>query len=116
MKSTILYIIVKQWFKDKSGVELDDAAIDAIIKELTEERGENPYLKAKEEVSEWIGVCDRMPKEGKFNESDHIMIKTSDGKITQGFTNKGLFYSSYITEKLKFKEVTHWRPLLNINK
>ena len=35
MKSTLLYLIVKQWFEDKSGTELDDAVIDAIIKELT---------------------------------------------------------------------------------
>ena len=38
MKSTLLYLIVKQWFEDKSGTELDDAVIDAIIKELTEKK------------------------------------------------------------------------------
>jgi isoleucyl-tRNA synthetase len=38
MKSTILQIIVKEWFKDRLGGELEDVVIDAIIKELTEKK------------------------------------------------------------------------------
>jgi len=133
MKSTILQIIVKQWFEDKSVTELDDAVIDAIIKELTEKKDnrititdiepkssrihyeskkdaeEIPTINdfSPKEESDWIGVEDKMP-EVKGIQSEQITFLTLGDKIIDGYSNGRKFYDA---DGIIHRFVTHWRHL-----
>ena len=86
MKSTILQIIVKEWFKDRLGGKLDDGVLEAIIKELTEKKDnrititdiEPKHYESKKdaeplEESEWISVNDRMPEENEHQCSEDVL-------------------------------------------
>ena len=122
MKSTLLYLIVKQWFEDKSGTELDDAVIDAIIKELTEKKDnrititdiEPKHYESKKDAeankeSDWISVNDRMPKENEHQCSEDVLIHYSLGLISIGFTHKR-FWQNEKGER-NIEDVRNWKPL-----
>ena len=126
MKSTLLYLIVKQWFEDKSGTELDDAVIDAIIKELTEKKDNrititdiepksSPiHYESKKDAeankeSDWISVKDKMPKENEHQCSEDVLIHYSLGLISIGFTHKG-FWQNEKGER-NIEDVRNWKPL-----
>ena len=122
MKSTLLYLIVKQWFEDKSGTELDDAVIDAIIKELTEKKDnrititdiEPKHYESKKDAeankeSDWISVNDRMPKENEHQCSEDVLIHYSLGLISIGFTHKGFWQNE--TGERNIEDVRNWKPL-----
>ena len=124
MKSTILKIIVKEWFKDRLGGELDDGVLEAIIKELTEKKDDRititdiepkpnriHYESKKDaeplEESEWISVNDRMPKEIKFKDEDYLVFN-DQGEIEVCFINNRVF-----RDKREDRNViaSHWRHL-----
>ena len=119
MKSTILKIIVKEWFKDRLGGELDDGVLEAIIKELTEKK-DNPititdiepkhYESEKDaeanKESDWISVKDKMPKHNKYFIGNNIIMKTVSGEEIKGFTCKNTFYK-YNGDYPSC--VTHWK-------
>ena len=124
MKSTILQIIVKEWFKDRLGGELEDVVIDAIIKELTEKKDNRititdiepksspiHYESKKDaeplEESEWISVNDRMPEEFR-RESKYIEFKTLSGMLIDGYSKRNAFYDSKYGSIIT-SIVTHWK-------
>jgi len=43
MESKILKIIVKQWFRDKAGIKIDNPVLDKVINELTKDSKENTF-------------------------------------------------------------------------
>ena len=124
MKSTILQIIVKEWFKDRLGGELDDGVLEAIIKELTEKKDNRititdiepkssriHYESKKDaeplEESEWISVNDRMPEEFR-RESKYIEFKTLSGMLIDGYSKRNAFYDSKYGSIIT-SIVTHWK-------
>jgi hypothetical protein len=124
MTSTLLYLIVKQWFEDKSGTELDDAVIDAIIKELTEKKDNrititdiepksSPiHYESKKDAeankeSDWISVNDRMPEEIKFKAEDYLVFN-DQGEIEVCFINNGVFRDQREDRNVI---ASHWRYL-----
>jgi len=115
MKSTILYIIVKQWFKDKSGTELDDAVLEAIIKELKEEpqacQGihyeSEKDAEAKAELIEWISVKHIMPTKDDYDKKGFVWASLSDGIIIEAYEAVRGWVSH---EGYKLNNVTHWQP------
>ena len=126
MKSTILQIIVKEWFKDRLGGELDDGVLEAIIKELTEKKDNRITITDIEpksnrihyeiekdaeanKESDWISVNDRMPKENEHQCSEDVLIHYSLGLISIGFTHKG-FWQNEKGER-NVEDVRNWKPL-----
>jgi hypothetical protein len=126
MKSTILQIIVKEWFKDRLGGELHDEVLEAIIKELTEKKDNRititdieprssriHYESNKDaeplEESEWISVNDRMPEENEHQCSEDVLIYYSLGLISIGFTHKGFWQNE--TGERNIEDVKNWKPL-----
>jgi hypothetical protein len=126
MKSTILKIIVKEWFKDRLGGELDDGVLEAIIKELTEKKDNRititdiepksnriHYESEKDaeanKESDWISVNDRMPEENEHQCSEDVLIHYSLGLISIGFTHKG-FWQNEKGER-NIEDVRNWKPL-----
>ena len=124
MKSTILKIIVKEWFKDRLGGELDDGVLEAIIKELTEKKDNRititdiepkpnriHYESNKDaeplEESEWISVNDRMPKEIKFKAKDYLVFN-DQGEIEVCFINNRVFRDQREDRNVI---ASHWRHL-----
>ena len=124
MKSTILQIIVKEWFKDRLGGELHDEVLEAIIKELTEKKDNRititdiepkssriHYESKKDaeplEESEWISVNDRMPEEFR-RESKYIEFKTLSGMLIDGYSKRNAFYDSKYGSIIT-SIVTHWK-------
>ena len=124
MKSTILQIIVKEWFKDRLGGELDDGVLEAIIKELTEKKDNRititdiepksnriHYESKKDaeplEESEWISVNDRMPtNDNVFRNSNPLICKLLHGQEVEGFTKSNIFRNEDGTHQ---NNVTHWK-------
>ena len=119
MKSTILKIIVKEWFKDRLGGELDDGVLEAIIKELTEKKDnrititdiEPKHYESEKDAeankeSDWISVKDKMPKHNKYFIGNNIIMKTVSGEEIKGFTCKNTFYK-YNGDYPSC--VTHWK-------
>ena len=119
MKSTILKIIVKEWFKDRLGGELDDKVLEAIIKELTEKKDnrititdiEPKHYESEKDAeankeSDWISVKDKMPKHNKYFIGNNIIMKTVSGEEIKGFTCKNTFYK-YNGDYPSC--VTHWK-------
>ena len=115
MKSTILKIIVK----DRLGGELDDAVLEAIIKELTEKKDnrititdiEPKHYESEKDAeankeSDWISVKDKMPKHNKYFIGNNIIMKTVSGEEIKGFTCKNTFYK-YNGDYPSC--VTHWK-------
>ena len=122
MKSTILKIIVKEWFKDRLGGELDDKVLEAIIKELTEKKDnrititdiEPKHYESEKDAeankeSDWISVNDRMPEENEHQCSEDDLIHYSLGLISIGFTHKG-FWQNEKGER-NIEDVRNWKPL-----
>ena len=126
MKSTILKIIVKQWFKDRLRGKLDDGVLEAIIKELTEKKDNRITITDIEpksnrihyeiekdaeanKESDWISVKDRMPKENEHQCSEDVLIHYSLGLISIGFTHQG-FWQNEKGEK-NVEDVRNWKPL-----
>ena len=124
MKSTILQIIVKEWFKDRLGGELDDAVLEAIIKELTEKKDNRititdiepkpnriHYESKKDaeplEESEWVSIRDKMPEEFR-RESKYIEFKTLSGMLIDGYSKRNAFYDSKYGSIIT-SIVTHWK-------
>ena len=122
MKSTILQIIVKEWFKDRLGGELEDAVLEAIIKELTEKKdnrititdiepkSSRIHYESKKDLeankeSDWIGVEDKMP-EVKGIQSEQITFLTLGDKIIDGYSNGRKFYDA---DGIIHRFVTHWK-------
>ena len=119
MKSTILKIIVKEWFKDRLGGELEDGVLEAIIKELTEKKDnrititdiEPKHYESEKDAeankeSDWISVKDKMPKHNKYFIGNNIIMKTVSGEEIKGFTCKNTFYK-YNGDYPSC--VTHWK-------
>ena len=119
MKSTILQIIVKEWFKDRLGGELEDGVLEAIIKELTEKKDnrititdiEPKHYESEKDAeankeSDWISVKDKMPKHNKYFIGNNIIMKTVSGEEIKGFTCKNTFYK-YNGDYPSC--VTHWK-------
>ena len=124
MKSTILQIIVKEWFKDRLGGELEDVVIEAIIKELTEKKdnlititdiepkSSRIHYESKKDLeankeSDWISVNDRMPKEIKFKAKDYLVFN-DQGEIEVCFINNGVFRDQREDRNVI---ASHWRHL-----
>ena len=124
MKSTILQIIVKEWFKDRLGGELEDVVLEAIIKELTEKKDNRititdiepksnriHYESEKDaeanKESDWISVNDRMPKEIKFKAKDYLVFN-DQGEIEVCFINNGVFRDQREDRNVI---ASHWRHL-----
>jgi hypothetical protein len=124
MKSTLLYLIVKQWFEDKSGTELDDGVLEAIIKELTEKKdnrititdiepkSNRIHYESKKDAEpleeiEWISVNDRMPtNDNVFRNSNPLICKLLHGQEVEGFTKSNIFRNKDGTHQ---NNVTHWK-------
>jgi len=123
MKSTILQIIVKEWFKDRLGGELEDVVLEAIIKELTEKKdnqititdiepkSSRIHYESKKDAeankeSEWISVKDKMPEHNKYFIGNNIIMKTVSGEEIKGFACKNTFYK-YNGDYPSC--VTHWK-------
>ena len=123
MKSTILQIIVKEWFKDRLGGELEDVVLEAIIKELTEKKdnqititdiepkSSRIHYESKKDSeankeSEWISVKDKMPEHNKYFIGNNIIMKTVSGEEIKGFACKNTFYK-YNGDHPSC--VTHWK-------
>jgi len=118
IKSTILQIIVKQWFRDKAGIEVDDSVLDSVFKELTEQPETSQgihYQSEKDaeskEVSEWISVNDSMPEENACKISKDILTFNYEGECNVGYTCRGIFKRFNNYDTINIENITHWRHL-----
>jgi hypothetical protein len=124
MKSTILQIIVKEWFKDRLGGELEDVVLEAIIKELTEKkdnrititdiepRSSRIHYESEKDAeankeSEWISVKDRMPPLHKEGNLPIVEILGEDNVTMEGYYCH--IFGLWMTTHDTIVKVTHWK-------
>jgi len=117
MKSTILQIIVKQWFRDKAGIEIDDSVLDKVIQELTEQPGifksthyeSKKDAEAKEDNHELIECTVESIGKHKTEENiEFIELKYDYGDYKLETVNKGdKIYLSLIRDQ-EYKEESDW--------
>jgi len=124
MKSTILQIIVKQWFRDKAGFEIDDSVLDSVFKELTEKKDNQititdiepksnriHYESEKDaeanKESDWISVKDRMPPLHKEGKLPIVEILGEDNVTMEGYYCH--IFGLWMTTHDTIVKVTHWK-------
>ena len=106
MKSTILQIIVKEWFKDRLGGELDDAVLEAIIKELTEKK-DNPITITDIEPKHYESKNDLEAKENKTNYYSEIQMSEAYDKGAYDQTNQSGHFNIH-NYKPEFTKESDW--------
>jgi len=114
MKSTILQIIVKQWFRDKAGFEVEDSVLDKVIEELTEQPGifKSTHYESKKdaeakEESDWISAKDKMPPIHIEGNLPIVQILGHDNVTMEGY--HCYMIGVWMTTNNKIVEVTHWK-------
>jgi hypothetical protein len=124
MKSTILQIIVKEWFKDRLGGELEDVVLEAIIKELTEKkdnrititdiepRSSRIHYESEKDAeankeSEWISVKDKMPALHIEGNLPIVEILGEDNVTMEGYYCH--IFGLWMTTDNTIVKVTHWK-------
>ena len=110
MKSTILQIIVKEWFKDRLGGELEDVVIDAIIKELTEKK-DNPItitdIEPRSNRIHYESKKDLEAKENKTNYYSEIQMSEAYDKGAYDQTNQSGHFNIH-NYKPEFTKESDW--------
>ena len=110
MKSTILQIIVKEWFKDRLGGELDDGVLEAIIKELTEKK-DNPItitdIEPRSNRIHYESKKDLEAKENKTNYYSEIQMSEAYDKGAYDQTNQSGHFNIH-NYKPEFTKESDW--------
>jgi len=110
MKSTILKIIVKEWFKDRLGGELDDGVLEAIIKELTEKKDNRitiTDIEPKPNRIHYESEKDLEAKENKTNYYSEIQMSEAYDKGAYDQTNQSGHFNIH-NYKPEFTKESDW--------